>query len=54
MVTRFIRSLQPQKDEIEILYQRFLHAAQVAANQIRENEERRLRSNSSEGQNVGL
>ena len=54
MVTRFLESLQPGKREVEELYQRFLHAAHQAASQIRENEERRRFSSSSEGQNVSV
>jgi len=53
MVTRFIRSLQPGKIEVEILYQQFLRCAQEASNQIRANEERR-RSTCREESNVNV
>jgi hypothetical protein len=43
MVTRFLKALQPGKAEVELLYQRFLFAAQEASEQIRANEERRQR-----------
>lgn len=54
MVTRFIQSLQPGKREVEILYQRFLHAAQAAADQIQTNEERRRSSGQEETHHVGI
>lgn len=54
MVTRFIRSLQPGKIEVEILYQQFLRCAQEASNQIRANEDRRNSSSSEVSPNVGV